>query len=236
MRPAALPENLADIGSEAIAKLNLWASTNAVLYWQFRSRDNRRALLLFVPPVTSVVVDRMFTVFENRPRREAEFIVAAASAFPQRTGLVGMHFAATAASVTIISPADVARRHSIRHDSNGIQEACTVSDEQHHRIRYVLHYLPTVLSSHMMTLTSNLGTQMAAKRKDWQARVKGLLKAELKRRNLSYAELADKLDEIGVKDSERNISNKISRGTFTAVFFLQCMDAIGCQTIHLESK
>ena len=75
---------------------------------------------------------------------------------------------------------------------------------------------------------------MAAKRKDWQAQVKGLLKAELKRRNLSYADLAEKLGAIGIKDNERNISNKISRGTFTAVFFVQCLEAIGCQTIHFN--
>jgi Domain of unknown function (DUF6471) len=73
-----------------------------------------------------------------------------------------------------------------------------------------------------------------AKTKAWQAKVKGLLKAELKRRNLSYADLADKLGAVGIDDNERNISNKISRGTFTAVFFVQCMEAIGCQTIHLD--
>jgi len=75
---------------------------------------------------------------------------------------------------------------------------------------------------------------MAAKRKDWQALVKGLLKAELKRRNLSYADLAEKLAALGIKDNERNISNKIARGSFTAVFFIQCMMAVGCHTIHLE--
>lgn len=91
-----------------------------------------------------------------------------------------------------------------------------------------------IYASHMVILALNLGTRMAAKRKDWQALIKGLLKAELKRRNLSYANLAEKLAAIGVKDNERNISNKISRGTFTAVFFVQCMDAIGCKTIHLE--
>jgi len=65
------------------------------------------------------------------------------------------------------------------------------------------------------------------KAKDWQAKVKGLLKAELKRRELSYADLAEKLGIIGVKETERNISNKIGRGSFTAVFFFQCMIAIG---------
>ena len=75
-----------------------------------------------------------------------------------------------------------------------------------------------------------------ARSKDWQARVKGILKAELKRRNLSYADLAEKLGAVGVKDNERNISNKIARGSFTAVFFVQCMEAIGCRTIHLDDS
>lgn len=69
---------------------------------------------------------------------------------------------------------------------------------------------------------------------DWQARVKGVLKAELKRRGLSYADLAAKLETIGIKDNERNISNKLARGTYTAVFFFQCMEAIGCKTVHLS--
>jgi Domain of unknown function (DUF6471) len=75
---------------------------------------------------------------------------------------------------------------------------------------------------------------MAAKRKDWKALVKGLLKAELKRRSLSYADLAGRLAAIGIKENDRNISNKIARGSFTAVFFIQCMEVIGCRTIHLD--
>jgi hypothetical protein len=75
---------------------------------------------------------------------------------------------------------------------------------------------------------------MAPKCRDWQAQVKGIIKGELKRRNLSYADLAERLGAAGVKDNERNISNKISRGTFTAVFFVQCMEAIGVKTIHFD--
>ena len=75
---------------------------------------------------------------------------------------------------------------------------------------------------------------MARIEKDWQERVKRLLKAELTRRDISYRELAERLRAIGVDDNERNISNKISRGGFTAAFFFQCMDAIGCKTIHLD--
>ena len=75
---------------------------------------------------------------------------------------------------------------------------------------------------------------MNVNRKDWQALVKGLLKSELKRRGLGYADLAEKLQAVGVNDNERNISNKIARGTFTAIFFVQCLTAIGRKVIRLE--
>ena len=68
---------------------------------------------------------------------------------------------------------------------------------------------------------------------EWEAKVKGLLKGELKRRNVSYAQLVEKLAAIGVVDSEPNIRNKLSRGKFTAVFLVQCLEAIGVETIRL---
>jgi 3-mercaptopyruvate sulfurtransferase SseA len=68
---------------------------------------------------------------------------------------------------------------------------------------------------------------------DWADRVKGILKSELKRRNVSYKELAEKLERIGVRENDRNIANKLARGGFSAVFFVQCLDAIGCENIHL---
>jgi hypothetical protein len=70
--------------------------------------------------------------------------------------------------------------------------------------------------------------------KDWEDQAKGLLKAELKRRNVSYAQLVDKLAEIGVVDSEPNVRNKLSRGKFTAVFLLQCLTAVGSTSLRLD--
>jgi len=70
--------------------------------------------------------------------------------------------------------------------------------------------------------------------REWQRRVKGILKAELKRRHMTYRDLSEKLREIGVEDTERNISNKIARGSFTAAFFIQCLDAIGCRSVQLQ--
>ena len=69
---------------------------------------------------------------------------------------------------------------------------------------------------------------------EYEARVKNLLKAELKRRGVTYARLAEKLDAIGVHETERNLSNKISRGGFSAAFLAQCLTAIGAQVLRLE--
>ena len=70
--------------------------------------------------------------------------------------------------------------------------------------------------------------------KQWEDRVKTLLKVELKRQNVTYAELAGKLADIGVMDSEPNIRNKISRGKFTAVFLIQRLTAIGVSDLRLD--
>ena len=68
----------------------------------------------------------------------------------------------------------------------------------------------------------------------WEARVKGLLKAELKRRGVSYLQLVEKLAAIGVVESEPNIRNKLARGKFTAVFLVQCLEAIGATSLRLS--
>ncbi|MBD3818754.1 MAG: hypothetical protein IE912_07610 [Brevundimonas diminuta] len=68
---------------------------------------------------------------------------------------------------------------------------------------------------------------------EWTNRVKNLLKAELKRKGVSYAELAKRLEGIGVVENERNLANKIARGSFTAVFFIQCLEAIGVTSLRV---
>lgn len=69
---------------------------------------------------------------------------------------------------------------------------------------------------------------------EWEARVKAMLKAELKRKSVTYAQLVERLAAIGVVDSEPNIRNKLARGKFTAVFFLQCLEAIGTSSLRLS--
>ena len=68
---------------------------------------------------------------------------------------------------------------------------------------------------------------------DWNERAANLLKSELKRHGLTYVGLVEKLAEIGVEEKEVNVRNKLSRGSFTAAYFLQCLEAIGIKELRL---
>lgn len=68
---------------------------------------------------------------------------------------------------------------------------------------------------------------------EYETKAKNLLKGELKRRGVTYAQLAEKLAQIGVHENERNLNNKISRGGFSAAFLLQSLEAIGITQVHL---
>lgn len=69
---------------------------------------------------------------------------------------------------------------------------------------------------------------------NWEQKAKGLLKAELKKRDLTYLQLSEKLAAIGITETPENIANKISRGKFSAVFLIQCLEVVGCHTLRLE--
>ena len=68
---------------------------------------------------------------------------------------------------------------------------------------------------------------------EWDKKVQTLLKVEILKRNLTYKQVSEKLAQIGVIESEPNIRNKLARGTFSAVFLVQCLEAIGSRSLQL---
>jgi hypothetical protein len=72
------------------------------------------------------------------------------------------------------------------------------------------------------------------KEREWAHRARRFVRAEIKRAEISYAELAQRLKEHGLEETEASIANKLSRGTFGAIFFLATMKAIGRQMVNLE--
>lgn len=71
-------------------------------------------------------------------------------------------------------------------------------------------------------------------RTDWEDAAKRLLRAEMAKRGVTYAQLVERLSEIGVPEDERNVRNKVSRGKFTAAFMLQCFKAMEAKEIRLD--
>lgn len=69
---------------------------------------------------------------------------------------------------------------------------------------------------------------------EWADHTKRIVRTEMVRRGVSYEGLAERLAALGVHDTPVNMRNKIARGKFTAVFFLQCLEAVGCKILHLE--
>lgn len=70
---------------------------------------------------------------------------------------------------------------------------------------------------------------------NWEDKVKGLLKAELVRRNLNHQDLVGLLNEAGIPVTKASIDTKLSRGTFSAAFLIQCLSAIGCNEIRVST-
>lgn len=68
----------------------------------------------------------------------------------------------------------------------------------------------------------------------WNEKATNILKSILTRRNVRYYELAIKLKEMGIEETQGSISNKISRGTFSFAFFMQCMEALEIKEIRLD--
>ena len=66
------------------------------------------------------------------------------------------------------------------------------------------------------------------------ARVSRFVKAELKRADLTYDELAERLKEHGLSETRNSITAKLRRGTFPATFLLAVMAAIGRENVSLS--
>lgn len=61
---------------------------------------------------------------------------------------------------------------------------------------------------------------------EYEEKAKGLLRYAMSQRGVGPEELAERLNKLGVEISAGGVANKISRGGFSSMFLLQCMDAL----------
>ena len=67
----------------------------------------------------------------------------------------------------------------------------------------------------------------------WNQRATSLLKSQMILAGVNYEQLIQRLAVIGVDEGYKGIANKINRGTFSFVFFMQCMKALNVNEIRL---
>lgn len=68
----------------------------------------------------------------------------------------------------------------------------------------------------------------------YERKAKEALRAVIKDGGADYAKLQAGLKRLGVEITPAALENKIARGTFSAAFLFQCMDALGTSKLSLE--
>jgi hypothetical protein len=73
---------------------------------------------------------------------------------------------------------------------------------------------------------------LSAKEQEWADKARRFLKAELKRADVTYAELARRLNEHGLEgETEASVNSKLVRGTFSVTWFLAVLTVLGIATL-----
>jgi 3-mercaptopyruvate sulfurtransferase SseA len=76
-------------------------------------------------------------------------------------------------------------------------------------------------------------TDFISRGREWAERASRFLKAESKRADLTYEQLAARLREHGLEETKHSVAAKIGRGTFPAAFFFAAMKAIGRENVNI---
>jgi urease accessory protein UreF len=75
---------------------------------------------------------------------------------------------------------------------------------------------------------------LATSEKELAGKTARYLKAEMKRAGVTYAELAKRLKDHGLEETEASITSKLARGTFAATFLLAVVAALEMEGVRLE--
>lgn len=70
----------------------------------------------------------------------------------------------------------------------------------------------------------------------WSKIVTKIIKVELAKRGVDYPTLVKKLHEINIDISVEDLRGRMSRGTFSAALFVQCLRALGVSNLPIEES
>lgn len=86
---------------------------------------------------------------------------------------------------------------------------------------------PTKRGADMKKLT------IPAEQRGWERLASSLIKANLQLAGMRHSDLHEALATLGIQQSTDSIAMKLSRGKFSATFFLQCLVAMGVEQISI---
>ncbi|MEP6967522.1 MAG: DUF6471 domain-containing protein [Pseudomonadota bacterium] len=75
---------------------------------------------------------------------------------------------------------------------------------------------------------------MAATSEEWADKAKRYLRGEMARAGVRNAELAKRLTDMGLPETEASVQVKINRGAFPAWFLIAALRAVGCSALRLD--
>ena len=75
---------------------------------------------------------------------------------------------------------------------------------------------------------------MAATSEEWADKATRYLKGEMARAGVRNAELAKRLTDMGLPETEASVQVRIRRGTFPAWFMIAALSALGCSALRLD--
>lgn len=74
---------------------------------------------------------------------------------------------------------------------------------------------------------------LAASERELATKAARFLKAEMKRAGVTYSEMARRLKDHGLEETEASITSKLARGTFAATFLLAAVAALELEGVNL---
>jgi virulence-associated protein VapD len=71
-------------------------------------------------------------------------------------------------------------------------------------------------------------------KEEWGRKIVAHLKAEMKKADVTYAEMIKRLKKHGFKETEASLTMKFNRATISASFLLACLAALELDGVRLE--
>lgn len=69
----------------------------------------------------------------------------------------------------------------------------------------------------------------------WKDAAKQIVVTAMKQRRMTYADLSERLREIGIHESAAQLNRKVNRKLFSTAFFLACLSAMQYEAIPIPT-